>query len=273
MSKYKLIKKYPCLPDSWYVGIIVTKKYDSVYSTDTSGVTCVNLCKEQVENYPEFWEKVVEKDYEILSFISNLTGSINIKKENGKFSAENYHLLGYYEESIYLSSNDYKIHSIKRLSDGEIFTIGDVLIDSCNTKHGKFQLNEIKFEIAPADKGTGKLTFIHDHPILGKWIPLENLQKVKQPLFKTENGIDIYEGDIIHWVNTYDYNYLYPLPFSTKAVELLNADSIYKVFSSRELAEDWLIFNKPCLSIKEITLAIGEKWVSDILEKVVKNKI
>lgn len=168
MSKYKLIKKYPCLPDSWYVGIIVTKKYDSVYSTDTSGVTCVNLCKEQVENYPEFWEKVVEKDYEILSFISNLTGSINIK---------------------------------------------------------------------------------------------------------TENGIDIYEGDIIHWVNTYDYNYLYPLPFSTKAVELLNADSIYKVFSSRELAEDWLIFNKPCLSIKEITLAIGEKWVSDILEKVVKNKI
>ena len=74
MSNYKLKKLYPCLPDTWYVGLIVEKKYN-VYNPNEAGVCCVTLDCDQVEKYPEFWEKVVEKDYEILSFIR--TGSSN----------------------------------------------------------------------------------------------------------------------------------------------------------------------------------------------------
>ena len=68
-KKYKLIKEYPGSPE---LGIIAEERY---------------VMKDQ----PEYWEEVVEKDYEIL--ISRVVPQ--------------------------------EILSVKRLSDGEVFTIGD----------------------------------------------------------------------------------------------------------------------------------------------------
>lgn len=50
------------------------------------------------------WQEVVEKDYEILSW----------RNKNSKTIS---HLL---------SGKNHEIHSVKRLSDGEVFTIGDM---------------------------------------------------------------------------------------------------------------------------------------------------
>lgn len=49
MKKYKLIKEYPGSPGLGYI---------------TSSENLIRLYRE----YPEFWEEIVEKDYEILSW-------------------------------------------------------------------------------------------------------------------------------------------------------------------------------------------------------------
>ena len=108
MKKYKLIKTYPGSP----------KLSTEIIETQINSLCPVNECYtsrktfmligydsfeiENPKNYPEFWEKVVEKDYEILC----------IKHKESKC---------FYRNSIDLRNlNFYDIHSVKRLSDGEV---------------------------------------------------------------------------------------------------------------------------------------------------------
>jgi hypothetical protein len=67
----------------------------------------------------------------------------------------------------------------------------------------------------------------------------------KQPLFITEDGIDIYEGDEIFIVNK-SFN----IGFS-KGVKYNNHKD-NKFFSSLESVQNYIIENKPCLSLKEV---------------------
>jgi len=117
MSKYRLIKKYPGSPE---LGTIAEKAGDIKYthpdgreSFTSSSAEC--LFEKIVENQPEFWEKIVEKDYEILSVIIRSYNQI-CKKEGYYFVPK----LGGIKPFILDSHIDYKIHSVKRLSDSEI---------------------------------------------------------------------------------------------------------------------------------------------------------
>ena len=96
MKKYKLIKQYP---GSLKLGSIAT----SIGGDD--------LWKGSIyyDKYPEYWEEVVEveKDYEILRYYSIENPSIGRTTCNSKLN------------------DTYNIYSVKRLSDGEVFTIGD----------------------------------------------------------------------------------------------------------------------------------------------------
>ena len=115
LKKYRLIKTYPGSPE------LSTE----IIETKINSLCPVNECYinrktfmligydsfeiKNPENYPEFWEKVVEKDYEILC----------IKHKKSKC---------FYRNSIDLRNlNLYDIHSVKRLSDGIIFKIGDYI--------------------------------------------------------------------------------------------------------------------------------------------------
>ena len=66
--KYKLIKLYPNSPE---IGTIVHKtKAENGYGWKDEGPYDSRLfTNKTVENYPEFWEEVKEKEYTILSFI------------------------------------------------------------------------------------------------------------------------------------------------------------------------------------------------------------
>ena len=66
-----------------------------------------NLENDWIENYPEFWKLVVEKNYEILEV-------------KGKYGA-----ISSYIEELDNDLKDKTIFKVKRLFDGEIFTIGD----------------------------------------------------------------------------------------------------------------------------------------------------
>lgn len=95
MKKFRLIREYPGSPKLKDNVILNENGFDGNMTT---------WCNPK--DYPEFWELVVEKDYEILSYLYKPNGLIVPASNFAIQIVEN-------EKSIY------KINSVKRLSDGE----------------------------------------------------------------------------------------------------------------------------------------------------------
>lgn len=271
MKKYKLIKEYPGSPK---LGTIVKDRNGSLYFPETDSVESSskgNLFKEIVINNPEFWQEVVEKDYEILSFYAkNISGKgddfvdkeyiwYETSKGNGKWSRKG-HITAPYNTQEINNHNGYGIHSIRRLSDGEIFTVGDK-VDSTISDLGRatdltgFKIIDNKLKVGLRNLG---------------YYPLLTIILPKKPLFTTEDGVDIYEGDTYFEANlTYgvkSWTSEYPVYF--------NKDVSKRIFSTKEKAEEYILMNKPCLSILDV-LKLKNKWsikTIDKLKELVKNK-
>ncbi len=188
MSKYKLIKQYPGSPS-------LGATYDSkVWHSYLNAI----------EEYPEFWEEIKEKDYQILGYKSAL---------------------------------DSDIYSVKRLSDGEVFTIGDKL---ANGELSKIDL--IKENLQFYFK---EIFIIYD---------IKYLTKAKQPLFTTEDGVQVYLGEDIYFVGTSyiitKHSNIDQRTFQSKFD--LSDNPLCKWFSTKEAAEEYILMNKPCLSINQV---------------------
>lgn len=115
MKKYKLKKWYPSLLKEMKVGDEVL--FDGKFYTMRIGNsnTNIGLSRGEVENNPEFWEGVKNEDYEILSLSFKRSERPEIRS-----------VQGYGDDYIEaLLKCDNTIYSIKRLSDAEIFSIGD----------------------------------------------------------------------------------------------------------------------------------------------------
>jgi len=223
---------------------------------------------------------VIQKQlgYEILSFkdkysnrIMTKTGQKEIVYRYNKPSINTlqFNSDGWYLTEHHLLKNpNWVIHSLKRFSDGEIFTIGDNYI-----------LGIIK-EIV-IDRGSIKF-----HNDTGSWSGLYVTKKVniKKPLFKTEDGVDIFDGDTYYCVSR---------TFTTSKItaregKITGEKSIdFLDFSTKEAAEDYIILNKPCLSAKEVLTYINKnrpkvEEINEIytnisnfpaLQKLVKSKL
>lgn len=267
MSSYKLKQWYPSLPENWKVNDTISMRF-SHYTHDRIGISSKILHSKEVENNPEFWEKVVEKDYEILSFYyKNIGGKgdtyvdpnyiwFEIYKGSGKWSRA-FHITHLYSTDEILRQSCFGIHSIKRLSDGEIFTIGDRIT-------GKSDYNCIinSIELNP---NYSQIMFNK----LDEGIDLINARHIKQPLFKTEDGVDIYKGDIIHLVTKwFEYN------AATAGEKTLLLFPGRKIFSTEKIAIEYIIMNKPCLSINDV-LSVGQRIIVDEgkLKQIVKSKL
>ena len=125
-----------------------------------------NLENDWIENYPEFWEKIVEKDYKILS----LARFCSIKPRITDVS-------NYGDEYIeaLLKCDKARVHSVKRVSDGEVFTISD------KTNFGL---------ISNIIINNNSLSFYFEQKSCG--YNLQTLIKLK-PLFTTEQRSEIEE--------------------------------------------------------------------------------
>jgi len=190
MTKYKLIKTYP--------------------GSHPKGA--VSKC--DYSNYPEFWEKVEELDYEIMNY-RDYNGNISDYQKSGS-----------------------AINSVKRLSDGEVFTIGD-----------EIRLNNYGTMII--EKMT--LTDSNSRIKQGVWFNYEGgschsdiAVKIKTPLFTTEDGVAIFEGDDFSVVQLKTFQIIneckYPL------TNPLN----WACFSSEEKAQEYVLLNKPMLSLQDL---------------------
>ena len=98
-----------------------------------------------------------------------------------------------------------------------------------------------------------------------------NLYKAKQPLFTTEDGVDIYEGDTSYGVRKTDFQII--------PVTHHNSMYVYKnflEFSTKEKAEEYVLMNKPCLSINNVIDVLkkpGYSGLVELLKELVKTKI
>lgn len=121
------------------------------------------------KNYPEFWEEIVEKDYEILSYIGKSTKNVLSAKLD---PFVNNKLIEWEDKNL-------DIHSVKRLSDGEIFTVGD--------KTDVGIIESIQFDDL-------KELGIKVSDLCGDWIYYSiGIIEKKQPLFTTEQRSEIEE--------------------------------------------------------------------------------
>ena len=209
-----------------------------------------NLENDWIENYPEFWEKTVEKDYEILKL--SLQRSIKHQIVSALENSEDYTI-------SLLNCNGNKIHSVKRLSDGEIFTIGD------KTNFGlisKIVINNNSLSFYFEQKSCG-----YNLQTLIKW----------KPLFTTEDGVDIFEGDYSYGVHNSKFDIV-----KIKHINTVYVGDNFIEFSTKEKAEEYILMNKPVLSLNDvasiypginISLPDLPLSLSERLKNLVKSKI
>jgi hypothetical protein len=251
VKKYKLIKEYPGSPE---LGVTADKKdvCDFWYINDG-----FNNIGKNIDQFPEFWEEVVEKDYKILSIIST---KHNLIIKEGLIRIINSPKT-YTHKYNRKADAPWNIHSVKRLSDDEIFTVGDNIWRKEWSIAAYPPISAIK--INHEDK-----IIIHTlHSV--SYLP-QIMKKVKKLLFTTEDGVEIFEGD--------EYFKLYKYPLRLGGIETAFISSgkhfdLFLYFSTKEKAEEYILMNKPCLSINDL-LNIGLSFISlKELKKLVKSKL
>ena len=217
-----------------------------------------NLENDWIENYPEFWKLVVEKDYEILSLIEDKF-IYPCDKYGEDFINQLFNTLGV------------SIYSVKRLSDSEIFTIGDKVF----TEYVNYTINKIDIV---NDKCMVTALYDTNNPNDSRLhYNLNNLKKAKQPLFITEDSVDIFEGDNLYSIDNM-LNIRKHLLFNARYDDntLLNNriffNSDYKHFSTKEKAEEYILMNKPLLSLSDVWDNLKVKDQKEVM-KFVKSKL
>jgi len=259
--KFKLIKSYP---NSENVGSVWTKReiYENYWYTN-----CY-LIPEDVENNPEFFEEIIEKQYEILSFENKVAGKwINIGLNRFQYEGDLVKHLDFM-----LSSDSNYISSIRRLSDNEVFSIGDKTTKGIITK----------IEICDNKGAFGIYTDLHNC-----WNGSGTFEKAKPVLFVTKDSKEIKTGDEYWYVIASDSCVI---PWRWKALhdvanwthEAMSAKSAkkpplgYVQFSSEEKAQEWIVLNKPVLSITNIMgdwekMEMSKEDLIDIVKRKLRN--
>lgn len=237
--QYKLKKRYPSLPESWKVGDTVTK-YFNYYKHDRMGMSSNTIFATEVENYPTFWEKVPEKEYKILTLITNVHDRISDFSD----ASEDY-------LKVMLKDKDnVSIYSVKRLSDGEVFTIGD-RIRPYSTDEGfiirHMRINNLKQIVFFNDSRTktGSLSSqkvkLTDDKVSLNNVVITAGDRINNSI--DEDGVAVYEGDRVYVINP---------NFSIGFTGKLKFEPSSSCFSTKEAAEEYILMNKPCLSINDI---------------------
>lgn len=161
------------------------------------------------------------------------------------------------------------IHSVKRISDGEVFTANEVCQDEVGHVFKPIKKFFIKDDVmyAQFDEGYGN----NDGCLF-----LNALVKyTKKPILKLDDGTDVFEGDTVYIVALwYSGPSTVKIDYFLSQINMINAKkSGYYWFSTKEKAQEWLDENKKCFSIKDIKDAIQTKCFigTDYLLETLKN--
>jgi hypothetical protein len=233
-NKFRLIKEYPNSPK---LGTVHTYIEAGACGGDWLGTY-------HYKKFNEFWEEVKEvkpKIYEITGLTDGNT-IFNII-EGGKKN------MLWCKEGTWLNPNTtskaYSIYSIKRLSDNEVFSIGD------KVKCSMYSTTQIIKELKVVESRNTIYVSVESM----EWgLDVDGIIKVKDPLFTTSDDIDIYERDKYYYIvsNSIHPQNWKPLLHVTDWDNPAQPPLGFIQFSSKELAEGYVLMNKPCLSVKEL---------------------
>ncbi len=246
MRKFKLIKKLPFegSPDIGYI---------SIEKLGENGAHYWNHNWFHPENYPEFWQEMVEKDYEILIYRSKTNSWIFIDdpKDFGR-----------------LKLSDWEIYSILRKSDGVEFNIGDrVYNPKCKSQN--FTITNFYLDCNKENLLCGP-----GH------INITKIEHYKEILLTTEDGY-VYFKDagkaLSNWI--YCFN---PITLETRIVTLnglfycgkLHPEVLgCKFFKEEDNRTKYIEYNKPKFSKQQLLDIIeGNEELSDgeVIEEIYK---
>lgn len=203
--------------------------------------------------------------FEILKFYDGYNEYY--KKQNGSFTIN----LAYeYTLDSLLLKPDLKIFSIRRLSDGRIFTVGDII----NHTHDKIK----RFDFIGKGWVNEGDIFVETFG-LKRFFLGEITIPTKKPLFVTEDGVEIMIGDD-YWV--YDYGDLkdteHQVHKVNRASQTHTGNGVNrKYFSTKEKAEEYLRYNKICFSLNDVLstlrICITREDFEIAIEEIFKSRI
>lgn len=173
-----------------------------------------------------------------------------------------------------LNTKNVDIFQVKRLSDGEIFTIRDKIQHKWSKECG----NILKINLINNNNIFFNTTYMNSD--IG--IVLYNATKLKNAFFITEDNVSLYEPTECHIVNN-------KLEYYTGNVNECVSKYWFndkKIFSNKTKAEEFILLNKPILSITEVLDLLEEssilgKWkytkttkeTIEAFKKLVKSKL
>jgi len=232
MKKYRLIKELP-FENSPKIGYISEPKLVGHENLHYWNCNWFNP-----KDYPEFWEEVVEKEYEIVEYTTkNPDIILNV---------------GCYQKPL--------IKSVKRLSDGEVFSIGDkVKYSGKKCMYSHFTIDN--FYITTDNRMLARSLDC----IINEYIT----EIVKEPIFTTEDGVDIYQGMSYWCVNT--SSHLWTLWLQT-AREKTQLHKNVLAFATEKAAQNYIKYNKPVLSYNDVAEIVSDVMGKDYYIILCKNK-
>lgn len=170
------------------------------------------------------WNEIKEKpsDYEILKWGWNVTDKSNSE-----------------------------VLSVRRLSDGEVFSVGDEIITSVGVKEIAV-LKYLREHPNKSDVVVGWEDKTYGSSLQGSCPGISYIRKVKKPLLITDDGVSIYDK------NTHVYVVWGGYTVGSYSVRTL-LDSVSGSFckklaclSTTEKAKEWIINNKPLFAVRDI---------------------
>lgn len=232
----------------WYNGCFEKDKTISNKVTDKAFEEYNNNAK----NKPTPNKEQGSKEWEILSYFGDiekwkLKDVLVNKLPNGKWVLD--FRLGHnepFDENI-IPKKLLKIHSVRRTSDGEVFSLGDEV--TYKDAHYLPYIIENFFvkedKILARSEGNNYCEFVDDSLI-------KKPKDKEQVLFTTEDGVDIRSGETTWVLSTNNWR-----SSPTRVPENGNpykgvTGKEFKYFSSYEAVEQYILENKPCLSANDI---------------------
>lgn len=244
-----------------------------------------NCCVEiGVPPSSEFWEEVV-KDYEILSFKNEQNNSVYFPSGNDSnmyttLNVDNFQASSIGNRDLKYCLKYYTIQSVKRLSDGEVFSVGDKLgIPSFNFPISEFKICDKENTILVSSY----LKFGSDGNYNTR---LKNVNKVRNPILVTEDGVELYEDDKYYVIYKLPYNNIHGMPYniiydtwSVKGLftvgrnpeDYINTN--IKYFAEKSKAEEYVRLNEPKYSLKDIEDALSGELFNSLRGVVIKDTI
>jgi hypothetical protein len=225
----------------------LVREFDRYYKSDDSAV--FQTVQDAIDAFKQSKQQsVVNNEWEIVSFYRDETKWI--KQPNGYYrnnygSEFPYGSLMFDEKGASVKNGKIKIHSVRRINDGEVFTVGDeVCFQRQSNLHfviDNFCIRQDKVMLARSkdDGFGGSVVEVIDRAC--------DLKKAKPILFKTKDGKSVYEDDEYWYADIKESSCPTACKYNASFGGHYGNSYSSKTFSTQEAAEQYIKDNNPDL--------------------------